>query len=233
MTSMRRCLIPVFFLVAACGEVAPPPGHPTGQLAPGPTSVSEQQSPLPPAIITGEAELVCTISAKENGRQTLTLHAGDGLAFDVVVSPIVDGTVSTKGPDQGGNYRFTSHLAAPAKGMLAGVGEIDIDELETKVTVEMQRYQQAGGPGTELSFKAADMAERGIYVEFAGRGHSARGEKFAFRVNLGKATAGSGKVMPGNSNQNAPIQAKMVMMTAPVVTSVVTTPVTTTVQRVP
>lgn len=236
---MRLGIAPLCLLLVAagslvaCGGSEPTSNYAPGQPAPGPSVavplVAPAESQYPPAIINGEGHLVCTISSKENGRQTLTISSGDGMAFDAVVSPIVDGTVQTKGPEKGGVYRFTSHLAAPSKGTLPGVGEVDIEELETKVSVEMKRYQQPGGPGTELSFGSSDMADRGIYVEFAGRGKTARGEKYAFRVNLGRATDGSGKVTPANSNENAPIMAKMVIMTAPVVTSVVTT----TIQRLP
>jgi hypothetical protein len=103
---------------------------------------------FPPAVLTGDGDLVCDISAKENGHQKLTIVTGGGLEFDVAVSPIVDGTVTTEGPDKGGSYRFTSHLAKPARGKLPGVGEFDLDELETKVMVEMKRYKQPAGKGT-------------------------------------------------------------------------------------
>jgi hypothetical protein len=225
---MRRSLALLCLLLAACGGAASGSAPESGSAPAAAAAPVAEQSPYPPAIVSGEGYLVCSISSKENGRQTLTISSGDGLAFDAIVSPIVDGTVSTKGPEKGGTYRFTSHLAKPTKGTLPGAGEIDIDELETKVTVEMKRYQQPNGPGTELSFASTDMADRGIYVEFAGRGRAANGEKYVFRVNLGKATDGSGKVQPANSNENAPIQSKMVIMRAPVTTSVVTT-----VQRVP
>ena len=52
-------------------------------------------------MLTGDGDLVCDISAKENGHQKLTIVAGGGLEFDVAVSPIVDGTVTTEGPDKG------------------------------------------------------------------------------------------------------------------------------------
>ena len=127
----------------------------------------------PPAVLTGEGELHCTIDARANGHQQLEITSGGGLEFDAVVSPIVDGTVTTNGPDKGGAYRFTSHLAAPAKGKLPGTGDVEIDELETKVAVEMNRYEQPGGRGTNLTFTSGDMSRRGIYVEFAGKAHSA------------------------------------------------------------
>jgi hypothetical protein len=199
-------------------QAAPQPG----QAAPQPAEEAPEP-PLPPAVFTGNGEFVCNISARGTGRQILTMNSGNGLAIDAIVRPIEDGTVTTKGPDKGGVYRFTSGLAKLAKGTLPGVGEIVIEELETRVTIEMKRYKQAGGPGTELSFTSADMADRGIYVELLGRGRSAQGDRYAFRVNLGRATSGSGKVAPANPGGTAPIQTEMLTMSAPVVTSVITT----------
>ena len=153
---------------------------------------------------------MCDISAKENGHQKLTIVTGGGLEFDVAVSPIVDGTVTTEGPDKGGSYRFTSHLAKPARGKLPGVGEFDLDELETKVIVEMKRYKQPAGKGTALTFTSADMARRGIYVEFAGRGHAKNGERYSFRVNLGAPSDGGGRVVPADDNARSNVASKMV-----------------------
>jgi hypothetical protein len=229
--------VPIFlalaFAIAACGGDAPPAQSP--QQAPPPAQpakpvpvVDQATSPYPPAVLTGDGDLVCNISAKENGNQKLTLRGGSGLEFDAAVSPIVDGTVQTKGPSKGGTYRFTSHLAKPAKGKLAGVGDVDIEELETKVSVEMNRYQQAGGPGTELTFSSQDMSPRGIYIEFVGRAKAQNGDKYAFRVNLGPATGGSGKVQPQDANDNSRIVAKMVIVQAPTMTVV-----TTTIQKLP
>jgi hypothetical protein len=189
-------------------------------------SVAGDSPPVPPVIHTGNGHLDCSISAKENGAQKLTIQQGTGLEFDVVVSPIVDGTIQTKGPDKGGAYRFSSHLAKPGKGTLAGVGPVAIDVLETKVNVEMDRYDQPGGPGTRLAFSSEDMAARGIYVEFAGQARADNGDKYAFRVTLGQPGPGSGgSVQPGGPGYNAPIYSKMVTIVAPQ-TTVVTTTVT-------
>ena len=193
------------------------------------TTAEAQATPLPtrpadpPAVLTGEGELHCTIDARANGHQRLEITSGGGLEFDAVVSPIVDGTVTANGPDKGGAYRFTSHLAAPARGKLPGTGDVEIDELETKVAVEMNRYQQPGGRGTILTFTSGDMSRRGIYVEFAGKAHTARGERYAFRVNLGAPIEGSGKVTPANDNAIAPMASKMVYIRAPISTVLVTT----------
>jgi hypothetical protein len=178
--------------------------------------------------LNGQSELHCEISSSKNGVQTLQLTSGQGLAFDVVVSPIVDGVVETRGPTQGGAYRFTSHLAQPGKGMLSGIGLVTFDELETRVNVAIDRYQQPGGAGTALSFGSADMSQRGIYVEFAGRAHADNGDRYAFRVTLGAAGEGSGgSVTPASNANTAPIMSKMVVIQAPQ-TAVVST---TTVQK--
>src|SRR5882672_10635027 len=102
-------------LATFAGACATPAGAPAAQM------VTPQQAPSPPAraadppaVLTGEGELHCTIDARTNGHQRLEITSGGGLEFDAVVSPIVDGTVTTNGPDKGGAYRFMSHLAGPA-----------------------------------------------------------------------------------------------------------------------
>jgi hypothetical protein len=187
----------------------------------------------PPAVLSGDGELHCDISASKNGRQTLVIVNGGGLEFDAAVSPIVDGTVTTRGPDKGGIYRFTSHLAGPAKGKLPGVGEIELDELETKVAVEMTRYQQPQGRGTALTFTSKDMSRRGIYVEFLGRAHAAGGQRYTFHVNLGAPTDGSGRVVPADDNVDSGMAAKVVYIRAPTNTVVRAVQVTTTLETQP
>ncbi len=186
----------------------------------------------PPSVISGEAQLNCDIDSRKNGVQKLSLTAGGGLEFDAVVSPMIDGTVELKGPEKGGLYRFTSHLAQPAHGELSGVGPVTITQMDTKVTVALDRYQQKGGPGTELSFTTPDMSRRGIYVEFAGLASADNGDKYTFRINLGSPTFGSGKVRPAGPNYHAEMMAKSVVVHAPATTVVETVPVTTTVRSV-
>lgn len=205
--------------VAACGPATAPPSG---------ASTQAGDTPLePPLIQHGEATLLCNISAKENGTQKLSIVKGTGLEFDVKVSPIVDGTVKTRGPEQGGAYRFTSHLVAAGPGSLSGVGPVSIIDMETKVNVEMDRYQQPGGPGTELTFTADDIGQRGVYVEFLGHALAPDGARYAFRITLGAPGAGSkGSVMPDGDAQQAPIMAKMVVIQAPQTTVVTTTTIT-------
>lgn len=184
---------------------------------------------VPPSVLTAQGHLDCTISSKQNGHQKLVIASGQGLEFDIAVSPILDGVVKTDGPDKGGFYKFTSHLVGPGTGTLSGVGAVVFDSLDTKVNVAMTRYRQPGGPGTELSFTSDDMASRGMYVEFAGKAHTTSGDHYAFRVTLGAPGAGSGgKVQPATDANTAPIAAKVVEINAPQ-----TTVVTTTVQKLP
>jgi len=236
MKPVVAAFVVVLFPIVAMAQPMPPPPSgkvklpktvklppPAKKLKPGAAEV-----PIPPAVLTGDGELICNISDKENGHQKLTITNGGGLEFDAVVSPIVDGTVTTAGPDKGGSYRFTSHLAKPATGTLPGVGKVDLDELETKVVVEMKRYQQPKGKGTKLSFTSGDMSNRGIYLEFSGRAHAANGEKYSFRVNLGAPTDGNGSIDPTDDNETSHVAAKVVFVRAPATTVLVTTTVNRT-----
>ncbi len=219
-----------------CGAAPQPVAPPQALAAAQPPNAEPQPSQQPaapallPVVLTADAHLVCTISSTDNGRQKLVITRGQGLEFDVSVSPIVDGIVETKGPEKGGSYRFTSHLATHGTGVLAGVGKVTLESLETKVNVTMVRYQQQQGAGTELRFTSTDMAARGIYVEFSGQAVAVNGDRYAFRVTLGAPTEGSGgSVEPATDADRAPIIAKSVRIVAPQ-TTVVTK---TTLQKLP
>ncbi len=230
----RFAFLLVLPVVGACGggaaergpaPVSPTPAAPTASQAP----VSAEPSPYPPAVLMGEVDLQCTISQKERGRQTLVARGGTALEFDAVVSPIVDGEVQTRGESKGGMYRFTSHLAEPATGRLGNIGEVKLEELETRVTVEVTKYSQPNGAGTAFSFTSGDMRRGGVYVEFMGKAVAKNGDRYAFRVNLGAPSGGSGQVTPAGPGPNVQIQSKMVMVTAPTTTVVSKV----TVQRLP
>lgn len=160
----------------------------------------------------GEAELVCNLSSRENGVQKLVLSSGGGLEFDAVVAPMVDGVVELEGPTLGGMYQFTSHLAKPAKGRLEGIGEVEIDKLETRVAVRLKSYQQPGGPGGKLSFTSEEIIQKGIYVEFLGEAvaPAPMGGRYVFRVNLGRSRRGSGEVQPADANRRTDMYEKAV-----------------------
>jgi hypothetical protein len=102
------------------------------QMQPTARQVGQADDSLPPVVLSGEAELHCNISSRANGRQTLKLKSGQGLEFDAVVSPILDGVVEARGPERGGEYRFTSHLAGEANGTLSGVGEVAVGAVDRR-----------------------------------------------------------------------------------------------------
>ena len=194
-----------FCLLAALGLgcAASPPSR---------EAYSATQNPSePPIVLSGNAKLECTISSRENGRQRLVVDSGQGLEFDVAVSPIIDGVVETYQTKPNASYQFTSHLAAPGAGTLSGVGKVRIEKLETRVRVEMKRYE--------------DMIDKGVYVEFRGDARAENGDVYRFRVSLGAAGPNSGgRVQPASDAERAPIMSKMVSIDAPL-TTVVTEPV--------
>ena len=196
---------------------------PAKKLKPGAAEV-----PIPPAVLTGDGELTCNISDKENGHQKLSISHGGGLEFDAVVSPIVDGRVATAGPEKGGSYKFTSHLAKPATGTLPGVGKIDLDELETKVVVEMTRYQQPKGKGTQLSFTSRDMsAARHLRRVLGARPRGERREVLVSR-QPGRADRRARPHRPGRRQRRFAHGVEDGLVRAPLTTVLVTTTVNRT-----
>jgi hypothetical protein len=162
------------------------------------------------SVLLGEAELKCTIDSRQNGVQKVVVTKGGGLEFDAVVSPIVDGILTLKSPNEGATYRFTSHLAQPATGNIPGLGKVTIDKLDTKVSVDLSRYKQPNGPGTALSFESGEMSVRGNYIDFVGSGKTESGEDITFHINFGAASAGSGQITPTDANQVSRLLAKTV-----------------------
>lgn len=165
----------------------------------------------PPIVLMGAGRLDCRISAKENGRQTLALFEGSGIGFDAEVTPILDGEVRLKKP--GMNYRFTSNLVKPVKARATGLGEVLLLEMRTAVSVDVSRYEQPGGPGTEIRFGSADMEDKGMYVEFRGvLEQASSGQRFAFRTVMGPPTDGGGAVFPETSDDVSRLVAKTVVV---------------------
>jgi len=73
------------------------------------------------------------------------------------------------------------------------------------------------------------MRSGGVYVEFVGKAIAKNGDRYAFRVNLGAPTGGSGEVVPSGPAPISEMQSKMVMFQAPTITVVSKV----TVQRIP
>lgn len=188
-----------------------------------------KESELPPLVLMGTGRLDCTISNRENGRQQLTLTSGSGVAFDVAVTPILDGVVEIKDGKLTGtlrqaqgpktvassalNYRFTSHLANSRTFSVSGLSKVELIHLETKVSVNARKFRQDGGPGTAIAFTSDEMERQGVYIEFRGLFREIETKKrFTFRTIMGPPTGGEGLVTPTDSNRMSRIEAKRVMV---------------------
>jgi len=74
----------------------------------------------------------------------------------------------------------------------------NIVEMKAEVEVDVKRFSQPGGAGTEISFNAADINADSAYIEFTGVFvRVADDKRFPFRVLFGGVTEGSGSVQPG------------------------------------
>jgi len=139
--------------------------------------------------------LECSISSTQPGRQTLRTVAGQGFDFDMTMVPIKDGSVQVQPP--GMRYKFTAFPTSRVPAEFKGLGKGTIVEMKTEVEVEVKRFLQPGGPGTEIRFNAADVNGDAAYVEFTGLFVRASDNKsFPFRVMFGSVSAGSGSVLP-------------------------------------
>ena len=83
--SSRRPCPTVFLGLALLGCGSSPAANPNAPPASPPGNL--------PSVLSADGHLDCTISSKENGTQKLVLRTGQGIEFDVAVSPIVDGVV--------------------------------------------------------------------------------------------------------------------------------------------
>lgn len=210
-TNVPALLVAIGMVLSACQKAQTP-----ALVEPSPAAAM-----APSSVLLGEAELKCNIDSRENGVQKVVITKGGGLEFDAVVSPIVDGVLTLKSPEEGATYRFTSHLVKPAKGTILGLGEVTIDKLDTKVSVDLARYKQPDGPGKTLSFETGDMSQRGNYIDFVGAGKSATGEDFTFHVNFGAASSGSGQITPTDANRVSRLLQKTVNIQGALATVVV------------
>ncbi len=125
------------------------------------------------------------------------LMAGQGFEFDMSMAPIKDGLIQVQKP--GMRYKFTAFPASRAPAKFKGLGKGTIVEMKTEVEVDVRRFQQPGGPGTEIRFNAVDINGDAAYVEFTGLFVRASDNKnFPFRILFSSVTDGSGSVFPLN-----------------------------------
>ncbi len=177
----------------------------------------------PPLVFTSNATLDCSISSKAAGRQIMTTVSGQGFNFDAPMEPIVDGRVKLQGT--GMHYEFNSFPTHPVTASFNGLGAGKITAMKTEVQVDIKRFSQPGGPGTNIHFTAVDMDPDGAYVEFTGVFVRDRDQKsFPFRVLFGRVGAGGGSVLPAGTGRSVPLMSKSVQLgtrsaAAPVVTA--------------
>jgi len=163
----------------------------------------------PPLVFNSTATLDCKISATGLGRQIMKTVSGQGFDFDAIMLPIKEGWVKLKKP--GMNYQFTSYPSNAIPATLKGIGEGMITEFQAEVEVDVRRYDQPGGPGTEISFNSSDIVNDAAYVEFTGVFVRQKDKKeFPFRVLFGSVPDGQGRVTPADSKPNSRMMAKAV-----------------------
>jgi hypothetical protein len=181
---------------------------------------SERQ--YPPLVFSSKAWLDCSISSTQNGRQAMTTMSGQGFDFAAPMQPIKGGKVKVQG--NGMLYKFNSFPTAKIPAKFKGLGAGTIMAMKAEVEVDVKRFQQPGGPGTEIHFNAGDINADAAYVEFTGvfvRQSDAR--RFPFRVLFGSVSDGSGRVTPGNARPEAPLMSKAVVLGTPQKPATVTT----------
>lgn len=171
----------------------------------------EQERMYPPLVFTSRATLNCSISANANGRQILKTVSGSGFDFDATMLPIKGGLVQVKTP--GMMYKFEAFPSTAVNAHFGGIGDGKITELKAEVEVDVKRFQQIGGPGTNITFNASDINSNGAYVELTGLFvRQTDHKRFPFRVIFGEVTEGGGNVLPATPEATAPLLTKAVVL---------------------
>ena len=163
----------------------------------------------PPLVFTSRAVLECSISSTKPGRQTMHTVSGQGFEFDMSMLPIKDGAFEVKSP--GMHYKFTAFPATRIPAEFKGIGKGTITQMKAEVEVDVKRFKQPAGPGTEIRFDAAEINADAAYVEFTGLFVRESDQKrFPFRVLFGSVTDGGGIVVPSSPASETGLLSKMV-----------------------
>ena len=166
----------------------------------------------PPLVFNSSAWLDCSISSTANGRQVMNTTSGQGFTFDATMLPIEKSKLQVVG-QSGMKYKFDSFPTAAVKAHFTGLGDGLITEMKSEVEVAVARYTQVGGPGTAITFNAADIAADSAYVEFTGLFvRSGDNKRFPFRVLFGHVPEGSGTVVPFNAAPETTLARKQVTL---------------------
>jgi hypothetical protein len=203
---MRRDVYAISLVLAwaqLSGCASQPAAHPETEWPP-----SDAQRKFPPLVFSSEAYLQCSISSTQEGRQVMTTTLGQGFSFEAVMRPITKSELQLKGA--GMRYKFDAFPSKAFPARFAGLGEGVVTEMKAEVEVEVKRFQQQGGSGTEISFGAEDIDQNAAYVEFTGVWVRNDKKRFPFRVLFGRVQGGEGHVRPTDDQPSSHIMSKAV-----------------------
>jgi hypothetical protein len=200
LASMHRLALVIALVALGCSLYAVAQSgasHPVlAADAPAAEAAWRAERNYPPLVFSGQAWLECAISSTIPGRQAMHTVSGQGFNFEMEMLPIKDGLVQLRNP--GMMYKFNAFPRRSVKASLSGIGEGMIAEMKAEVEVQVDRFSQPRGPGTEIAFNAADVNDGSAYIEFTGvfvRGGDKK--RFPFRVLFSAVRDGAGRVMPG------------------------------------
>jgi hypothetical protein len=171
----------------------------------------QEERTYPPLVFASRATLDCSISSTRQGRQLMRTVGGQGFNFDAVMLPIKDGKMQVKSP--GMMYKFTAYPVLPLNAQFHSLGDGVITTMKAEVAVDVKRFQQPGGAGTQIHFRSADMDPDAAYIEFTGIFvRNSDHKRFPFRVVFGSAGEGSGTVVPTGPRSEERIMSKAVVI---------------------
>jgi len=204
--TMIASMLALTFSALAFLGVRLPEGHAAGSHDPW-----KSTRQYPPLVFSSTATLDCSISSTQPGRQVMTTVGGQGFNFDAPMKPIDGGTVKLHG--SGMHYEFNSFPTHEVPATFSGIGSGKITSMKTEVAVDVARFSQPSGPGTNIHFTASDIDPNGAYVEFTGVFVRDRDNKpFPFRVLFGHVTTGGGDVTPSGSGPVTGLMQKRVAL---------------------
>ena len=165
----------------------------------------------PPLVFSSKAWLDCSISSTKNGRQIMSTVSGQGFTFATPMKPIKDGQVKLKKP--GMHYKFNAFPTSAIAASFTGLGAGTITAMKAEIEVDVKRFKQPGGPGTDIQFRAVDMNADAAYVEFTGVFvRKSDRKRFPFRVVFGHVSDGGGRVTPTDRKPDTNIRSKSVVL---------------------
>jgi hypothetical protein len=152
----------------------------------------------------------------------MSTTSGQGFSFMTPMKPITDSAVKLQGA--GMMYKFNAFPTRAFPARFNGLGEGTVTAMKAEIEVQVDRYSQPAGPGTAISFGAADITADAAYVEFTGIWVRTRdGKRFPFRVLFTSVTSGHGTVVPKTRAPQTSVMSKIVVLGPPPEPALVTT----------